>query len=172
MNDAVAHALARRRELDSGFSPVTLASTAVHGAFAAAFLFSFGSRPAPSVQVASISSVPFGEIMGIPYPSQGGASATLPEQVLKPVGATPTRRAASLPFSAPRPSEPPTVATGQGAGTNLPSSGGSPLTLGDPHGVSSPYGWYLAGVQAKVWAIWASQVHPDLVMRGGSIHHS
>jgi TonB family protein len=29
--------------------------------------------------------------------------------------------------------------------------------------VSSPYAWYLAGVQAKVWTIWASQVHPEFV---------
>src|SRR6185295_7390224 len=109
----------------------------------------FGARAATLVPVASVSSVPLGEIMGIPSPNQG-ESAALSESVLKPVRPAAGRRVAALPFSAPRPSQPLPVSAGQDADPDLPSSGGLPLTLGDPHGVSSPYCWYLAGVQAKV----------------------
>jgi TonB family protein len=160
VNDGVAHALAQRRGLDSGFWPGTVASTVMHGALAAALLLGLGSRAATYISVLPVSSVPLGEIMGIPSPSQGSSAAS-PESVSKPSGAT--RRGTSLPSSMPRPSQSLPVGAGQDAGTSAPSRGGSPLTIGDPHGLSSPYAWYLAGVQAKVWAIWVSQARPDFV---------
>jgi TonB family protein len=52
---------------------------------------------------------------------------------------------------------------GDNAASSASPGAGSAVTLGDPNGVSSPYSWYLAGVQAKVRAIWLSQLHPGFV---------
>lgn len=163
MNDAVAHVLAQRRELDSGFWSGTFVSSLMHSALAAALVLGLGSRAATSISGLPVRPLPLGEIIGIPTPSQGSAAAR-PEIGLRPTSTAPSRRVAPLPSSMHAPSQTVPISAGQGANTAASAAGAAAAVIvGDPHGASSPHAWYLAGVQAKVWATWVSQVRPAFV---------
>jgi len=135
----------------AGFSRSLLVSVLGHLGFLSFAVLAL--HPSPSIQVAT----------GVALPSflqgssgQAGSPAMSPaQQILKPPVST-TRglvRSTSAP-TARQPDVPrPSAAVRGGAGSS--SEGRSPLTL---DGVL-PADWYLAGVQAKVWAIWTSRMH-------------
>lgn len=162
MIDAVDQALAQREHLDTGFWRGTGTSIVMHVGVAAVLLFGLRPQTARLIPATpSVSSLPVGEILGIPVPDRG-SSLQSDATVLKPPTAASHRAAKGLPSSTQRtlamtPVEPIQAVSSTGTGGELP------LVLGDPNGVTSANSWYLAGVQAKVWAVWASEMRPDFV---------
>ena len=160
MNDAAAQLLAQRTEAEAPFWKGALASATLHGTLVTALLVGVGSREVPTLTVAPVLRPPFGEVIGVPAPIQTSSVVT-PQPVLKPPSARASRRTTPLPSSSVRTPSQSGESGGRSIGTSAPSGGATGVSIGDPSGATSPYSWYLAGVQAKVWAVWAAQAHPD-----------
>lgn len=178
MNDRVAAVLAERAALERGFLRSLLVSGLAHGllvggALAAALL---GSRE-PLIKVVT------GFAVSLP-PGGGGSPAAAPAppapappapvvtqppaprtepppKILKPVQ-EPVRKGLPDPTAKPskkKPTPPPAGAPGgAGQGATTPGFALGPPGPGVPGG-TDPFGdWYLAGVQRKIWMLWAQQV--------------
>jgi len=163
MIDAVGQALAQREHLDTGFWRGTGTSMVMHVGVAAVLLFGLRPQAARLIPATpSVSSFPVGEILGIPVPDRG-SSLQSDATVLKPPTAALHRAATALPSSTQRTLATTPVEPIQAMVSSTGTDGELPLVLGDPNGVTSANSWYLAGVQAKVWAVWASGMRPDFV---------
>jgi TonB family protein len=158
--DAVAQSLADRENLDSGLLSGTGASVLMHAAGVIALLVAVRLQSPPLIPPSlSLSSPPLGDILGIPAPNQS-ASQRAETSVLKPPTAASLHTTRALPSSTGRIEQPP-LEPAHAPGSNTQLSASPPLVVGDPNSVPSTNSWYLAGVQAKIWAVWVSQLRPE-----------
>jgi TonB family protein len=157
--DAVDEVLAERQDLDVGYWRGSGLSIALHAGIAAVMLVEFAHQRDAVIPLPSTTSRPPGEIVGVPFLDQS-ISTGKATTVLKPPSALSSRHIEVPASSTRRQLTPPAVADRTSSGGDG-STGVVPLVLGDPDAPTSPYSWYLAGVQAKVWSVWASQGRPQ-----------
>jgi TonB family protein len=181
LRDPVDAVLVERADLERGFMQSVLISGFAHallvgGALAAAWL---GARE-PLVRIASgfaVSLPPggYGTPAAAPAPpapappappvtQPAAAKPEPPPKIIKPPQEAPRRGLPDPEAKPTRRAPPPPPASSGSTGSAAGASGPAGFSLTAPPGAGVPGGtdpngdWYLAGVQRKIWVLWAQQV--------------